>query len=193
LQLGVDYIVTIDGDGQHRAEDIPRLMAVATARGTNTIVIGSRLGSPERIPFSRYWANRLASFWLSWASGYPIDDSQSGLRVLPAPVLEGILQELEAKYRRMRGGFTLESEMLIVAGRLGVRTVAVPVAAIYDTPTRKSHFRPVRDFALIARMVTGRMVLSGMYPIGLIRWLQWRLLRRTRAMAHESNPLRRNG
>jgi hypothetical protein len=33
----------------------------------------------------RRFANRLADFWISWAAGYPIKDSQSGFRFSPAP------------------------------------------------------------------------------------------------------------
>ena len=39
LRLGFDAVVTMDGDGQHLASDIPRLVAAAT-RYPNSIVIG---------------------------------------------------------------------------------------------------------------------------------------------------------
>src|SRR5262245_54264133 len=42
LEQGAEAIVTLDGDGQHRPEDIPRLLEAWEAQ-RNAIVIGSRL------------------------------------------------------------------------------------------------------------------------------------------------------
>ena len=65
----------------------------------------------------------------------------------------------------------LESEILIVAGRRGVRSVAVQIPGIYPPGTRPSHFRPVRDVARIVVMVARRLLAWGMHPRGLWRSL----------------------
>jgi glycosyltransferase involved in cell wall biosynthesis len=152
VALRADWVVTLDGDGQHRPADFPQLFACA--RGNpNKIVIGSRRADSGSAPRARYVANRIADFWVSLASGYNVDDSQSGFRVYPTALL-----------RRLRGGagmakrFAFESEMLIEAGRLGVSTVAVPIPAIYTKLQRHSHFRPVLDITRIVFMVAGKIL-----------------------------------
>lgn len=173
LEDGADAVVTVDGDGQHAPERIPDLVECArSARGC--IVVGSRLHDRAAIPPSRYRANRIANFWISWASGHLIDDSQCGFRLYPRDVLEAVGLD-----RSMKAGFVFESEVLIDAARAGWRTVSVPIPALYDGHTqRPSHFRPVRDILAIVLMVAGKLLARGMYPQGLIRSLRERWSRK---------------
>lgn len=155
MRLGAAAIVTLDGDGQHCPEDIPLLLRAWRA-APGCIVIGSRLHSRERIPPARYWANRIANFWIGLAAGQEIADSQSGFRVYPARIFR------DAQVRYDRGSsFVFESEVLIEAARLGVRTLCVPVQVIYSGRARASHFRPVVDIARIVRMVAWRLIAQG--------------------------------
>jgi glycosyltransferase involved in cell wall biosynthesis len=167
LELGAAEVVTLDGDGQHRPEDVPRLAARAAER-PGRIVIGSRRAGGSGAPRSRYVANRVADFWVSWAAGGRVDDTQSGLRLYPADALRRL--DLD---RRRAGGFAFESEVLIDAGRLGIRTASVPIEALYEGVLRRpSHFRPVADIPRIVRMVAGKLLRRWMDPVGL-----WRSLR----------------
>jgi hypothetical protein len=165
LQRGARRVITLDGDGQHRPEDIRRLIAAAE-RFPGSIVIGARLHDKKNFPVQRYYANQFARFWISWAAGYAIADTQSGFRLYPAALLAE-LGRRELSQKR----FVLESEILIAAGRLGVRSVAVRIPGIYPARRRPSHFRPVRDIARIVVMVAGRLLTRGMYPSGLWRSL----------------------
>ncbi len=159
-------IVTLDGDGQHRPEDVLRL-AAAWRAAPDRIVIGSRRGQRRAMPRARSIANRIADFWISWAAGYPIDDTQSGFRLYPAAILRRLL----ARCSR-HDGFVFESEMLIEAGRLGVQTTSIEIDALYDGVLRRpSYFRPVVDIARIVIMVAGKLLTSGMNPAGLRRYL----------------------
>ncbi len=155
LRLGAGAIVTLDGDGQHFPEDIPRLLRAWQAT-PGSIVIGSRLHSRAEIPPARYWANRVGNFWIGMAAGQAIADSQSGFRVYPARVFR------EARVRYDRGSsFVFESEVLIEAARLGMPVQCVPVQVIYSGRARASHFRPVVDIARITRMVAWRLLAQG--------------------------------
>jgi glycosyltransferase involved in cell wall biosynthesis len=166
LALGADRIVTLDADGQHRPEDIHGLVAAA-ARAPAAIVVGSRRADGRHAPRARYWANRIADFWISWAAGQRIEDTQSGFRLYPAAVVERLLVRLG----RSRG-FVLESELLIEAGRAGIEIVPVPIPALYDgAAQRASHFRPLRDIPRIVVMVAWKLLSRGMDPLGL-----WRML-----------------
>ncbi len=163
LAHGAGRVVTLDGDGQHDPDDIGRLLHAAD-RHPGCIVIGARLHDKRNFPAHRYYANQFARFWISWAAGEPIADTQSGFRVYPATLLAQ-LTRADVPW----GRFAFESEILIVAGERGVSSVAIPIAGIYPPAARRSHFRPVVDIARIVAMVASRLVRRGMHPAGLWR------------------------
>ncbi len=166
LSLGAGAVITIDGDGQHAPEDIPRLLAVAQ-REPRAVVIAARLRQRENAPRARHIANKVADFWISWAAGQSIADSQSGFRLYPAELLRNHMPRL-----RKGGGFVFESEILIDAVRRGFSCIAVPIATVYQAGARPSHFRPVADITRIVLMVAGKLASRGFYPQGL--WRVWR-------------------
>jgi glycosyltransferase involved in cell wall biosynthesis len=165
LDCGADAVVTLDGDGQHRPEDIPLLLA-EHERNPRAVVVASRLHDDANFPRDRYLANRFANFWIAWAAGQPIADSQSGFRVYPATLLREIKPRTDHA-----GGFVFESEALIEAGRRGYAIRAVPIPAIYEPRGRRSHFRPILDIARIGRMVAWKLLSRGLYLQGLVRSL----------------------
>lgn len=167
LEQNARCVITIDGDGQHDVADIAALLA-AWQMQPQRIVIGSRLHDRAQFPTARYRANRFACFWISWAAGHAIADSQSGFRVYSNDVMK---LALAGKVRGSR--FTFESEILIEAARRGHLTVGVAIPGRYPTHARASHFRPVIDIAKIVAMVGARLLASGMKPVGL-----WRSLKR---------------
>jgi glycosyltransferase involved in cell wall biosynthesis len=166
VSAGAERVATLDGDGQHRPDDLARMFAASVA-WPDHIVIGSRRASGRDAPRARFIANRVADFWVSWAARHPIDDSQSGFRVYPAALVRAL-----AARRRLAPGFAFESEALIEAARLGFCTVAVNIPTIYgDALRRPSHFRPVADITRIVVMVAGKLLRRGMDPVGLWRSL----------------------
>ncbi len=165
LEQGADAVITLDGDAQHRPEDIPRLIDAARCHPRH-LVIGARLVGFESAPRSRRRANRLADFWIGWAAGHRIVDSQSGFRLYPAELLTSV----HAAHDRAHG-FVYESEILIAAACRGFRTTPVAIEALYPRAARPSHFCPVRDIVRIARMVAWRLLCAGLYPWGLWRSL----------------------
>ena len=162
---GADAVVTLDGDGQHPPEEIARLLSAQ--RGVpRSIAIGSRLHDSANIPPDRYLANRFANFWIAWAAGQRVEDSQSGFRVYPGVAWHEVVSRCGAE------GFVFESEVLIEAGRAGFALLAVRVPAVYGARARRSHFHPVLDIARITRMVAWKLLTRGLYLPGLIRLLR---------------------
>jgi glycosyltransferase involved in cell wall biosynthesis len=166
IAQGARCMIAFDGDGQHDPADAPFLLA-AWQNHLDRIVIGSRLHDRLQFPLARYRANRFACFWISWAAGHPIADSQSGFRIYAREVME---LACSGKVRGSR--FTFESEILIEAARHGHATLAVAIPGRYPVHARASHFRPVLDIAKIVMMVAGRLLRSGMAPLDLWRSLQ---------------------
>jgi glycosyltransferase involved in cell wall biosynthesis len=166
LADGADAVVTLDGDAQHCPEDIPRLIDASRAH-PGRIIVGARLWDRERVPPLRYFGNRFANFWVAWAAGFPVADSQSGFRLYPAPVLRRV-----NPFHGPNARFAFESEILIEAGRAGVGSTAVPIAALYPAGARPSYYRSVVDTARIVRMIAWKLVTRGFYLPGLVRSLR---------------------
>lgn len=158
LSAGASAVVTMDGDGQHLADDIPRLLDAAN-HYPGHIVIGARLRRRAQQPRYRRIANAFADWGIAWGTGYQIADTQSGQRLYPAAVaaLDNVPGE----------DFVFEAQILISAARsLGTRCVSVPIESRYapadpveraqaqlDEQFRRSHFRPLRDFTRITSHV----------------------------------------
>jgi glycosyltransferase involved in cell wall biosynthesis len=181
LANGAEAIVTLDADGQHRPEDIPPLLAVAS-QYPGRLVIAARLTGREAYPRARYFANRFADFWIAWAAGCPLVDSQCGQRVYPAALLRKVIGLCERS-----GGFTFESDVVIRASRLGFPPIAMPIAAIHLSHGRASHFRPGRDITRIVMMVAAHLLRTGFNPRGL-----WRSLRESPAVVDAGGSLHRS-
>ena len=153
LARDAQRVVTMDGDGQHDPDDLPRLLAAA-AQAPDALVIGGRLGGIGQravavpLPSSRVAAIRVAGFFINWLTGAAVSDTQSGFRVYPAGLIDAV--------RPRREGFVLESEMLIGAAARGWRLVEVPVAAIHFAE-RRSRFRPVRDGTAVGIYLAARI------------------------------------
>lgn len=168
-------VLSMDGDGQHSADDIPRLLAAA---GTHPewIVVGARLKKRAQQPGYRRLANEFGDWGIAWATGYRIADTQSGQRYYPIAVCA---LDVPAE------GFVFEADILIQAARqLSTRCVAVPIESRYSGPglsekLRRSHFRPLTDLYRITSHVVGRVWTYGRV---IPRYIE---ARRSRAVIHE--------
>jgi len=127
------HVAFVDGDGQHDPDDLPTLLAAAR-RGAD-FVVGSRLGNPDGMPAKNRRANEMGDKVLSRMTGLPVEDGQSGYRVLSA----SLLRQLRLTSNR----YAIENEMLIRASRRLRKFEVVPVRSIYITGPR--HYRPFRD------------------------------------------------
>jgi len=158
LERGFEGALTMDGDGQHLADDIPRLLDAA-ARFPGALIIGSRLRKRAQQPIHRRLANEFGDWGISWGCGYRIADTQSGQRYYPANVCA--LEDVPGE------NFVFEAQILISASReLGVRVVSVPIESRYQGPGaaaqfRKSHFRPLQDLWRITSHVVKQVLGRG--------------------------------
>ena len=162
LARGAVGVLTLDADGQHAPEEIPAFLE-ATSKHPDALVVGARRSEQRKAFGWRYAANRAADFWISWAAGRPIEDSQSGFRLYPARVL----RSLTARHG-LKQSFVFESEVLIEAARHGVQCLHIPITVAPRTGSRPSHFRPVLDIIRITRMVAWKILQRGFYLRGLL-------------------------
>lgn len=145
-QQGFRYAVTVDADGQHRADDIPALLK-AVEEEPDALAIGSRGLQHENMPTKSTFANRFSNFWFALQTLQRLPDTQSGLRVYPLRCLHGM--------RWMSARYEAELTLLVFSAWAGVKLLPVPVSVYYPPrDQRVTHFRPGRDFTRISVLNT---------------------------------------
>lgn len=145
-QQGFRYAVTVDADGQHRADDIPALLK-AVEEEPDALAIGSRGLQHENMPAKSTFANRFSNFWFALQTLQRLPDTQSGLRVYPLRRLHGL--------RWMSARYETELTLLVFSAWAGVKLLPVPVSVYYPPrDQRVTHFRPGRDFTRISVLNT---------------------------------------
>jgi glycosyltransferase involved in cell wall biosynthesis len=156
VAMGVTHIITMDGDGQHLAEDIP-LFIDKIKLSPQTLWIGRRVipckgtSQPARSRIGR----RFGNFWYRFITGIRIHDTQCGFRVYPARAISRI---------RIRGHrYEYEQDALIKAAWSGIPVSEVDIHLNY--PGSVSHFRPVVDFLRISAVNSRAAFLRVIFPV----------------------------
>lgn len=153
---GFTHAVTVDADGQHPIDEIPKLLD-ASFDNNAAIIIGSRDMSvaPKANRFGRW----LSTYGVRIASGIWTGDSQSGLRVYPL----GDTLSLPVAASR----YAYEIEVLVRAGWAGIPVHDVPVKVIYPED-RVSHFNKLKDNTITCS-VNVELILRRFMPFRQIR------------------------
>lgn len=129
-------IVTVDADGQHLPADVAKV--VATFMDTpESLVIGARTFAAG-VPLRSLVGNTLTRHVYRLLVGGRLTDTQSGLRCLPMTLVPQLVALDGERYE-------YEMNMLILASRLRIGIVEVPIATVYLENNRASHFNPLLD------------------------------------------------
>ena len=118
---GFDIVVRIDGDGQHPAGEIDRLIAPVLL-GRADAVVGSRFGDAsgyQTPPGLRRAGQRVVAAWVSAASGVRVTDATSGFWAFGSRAVRLLAAEHPAGYP--------EPELLLLLARSGMKVVEVPI------------------------------------------------------------------
>jgi dolichol-phosphate mannosyltransferase len=122
LARGYDFLVEMDGDGSHRPEHLPDLLAAASRAD---VVLGSRWvagGGALGWSFRRTLLSRAGSFYARTALRLPIRDVTGGYRVFRASALRSI------DYRQVVSqGYCFQVEMAWRAQAAGLTVVERPI------------------------------------------------------------------
>ena len=133
-EMGFTHGVTLDGDGQHDAEQLPAFVA-ALQEPEVMLVIGNRFANARGMPFVRRTVNTLMSWLISRICRCAIPDSQCGYR--------GVAVANTAVLAAQSDHYDYETEVLILTARAKGLIRSVPVRTIYRGETSK--IRPIRD------------------------------------------------
>ena len=139
--MGLEYVITLDADGQHNPEEIPRFLQKELDTGAD-IIVGNRMAEIKNMPADRVFANRLTSWFVSARAGVRVPDSQNGYRLIRT----ALYTELKIKSKR----YAAESEVLIKGAKAGAKIDWVPVETIYASEQSSVH--PVVDTVRFLRM-----------------------------------------
>ncbi|HEY4281800.1 MAG TPA: glycosyltransferase family 2 protein [Chthoniobacterales bacterium] len=134
LERGLTWVVILDGDGQHRPEEIERMWSVAENDGA-ALLIGNRMNDVESMPRIRRFVNRYMSGKISAVCGQQVPDTQCGFRMLHRDLIPEVLTGANR--------FDYETEMLFLASRKGFRIASVPITTVYSDEVSSIH--PIRD------------------------------------------------
>lgn len=135
--MGMSHIITIDADGQHRPEDLPRF-AELIARDPTALIVGRRKMRSADAPYLSRFGRRFSNFWFRLQTGTPLRDTQSGFRAYPLFALE----MLKLWSRR----YAFEVEILVKAAWAGLSIRELDVAVNYlPSGQRISHFHLIKD------------------------------------------------
>jgi len=141
-----DLIVLLDGDGQHKPEEIPAL-ARPVLSGEADLVIGSRFleNNNGSVPVYRRLGQTILTLLTNATSTQKTTDSQSGFRALNRKAMESLTIESE--------GYSIESDMISHLSQKGIRIQETPITAIYDVPNKHKKDPFYHGYDIVANMV----------------------------------------
>lgn len=170
-ELGFDFAITIDSDGQHYPDDIPVFVEALLAEKEDVLLIGNRNMSQDGIPKKSSFGNKFSNFWFWFETGIKLEDTQSGYRLYP-------LNKIPRKYFTPK--FEFEIEIIVRTAWRHIPVKNVPVKVLYDPAERVSHFRPFRDFTRISILNTILVFITLIYiiPRNFIRNFKKKSLRK---------------
>ena len=126
-ELNIDLLVTFDADGQHRVEDIEKVVE-PIKNNTADLVIGSRfLDKKSNVPNYRKIGIKVITKITNASIKKKLTDSQSGFRAYNKQVLSQISPS--------DIGMGISTEILIKSSSKGLRIMEVPVTILYSGDT----------------------------------------------------------
>lgn len=129
-ELKAEAVALLDGDGQHRPDDIPKMIRPVLEEQVD-MVIGSRyLGVKSHIPLYRLLGQYVITFLTSAGSGIPSTDSWCGYRAFSRRALESI--------RFREGGWGVDPEFQFLAQEHDLKVTEVPIVALYEEKAKRN-------------------------------------------------------
>ena len=155
LELGFDYAISIDSDGQHFADDLPVFIHALDAN-PQSLLIGERNMNQACVPGKSNFGRNFSNFWFWFETGTRLNDTQSGYRLYPVRRLQN--------FTFFTRKFEFEIEVLVRAAWAGIPVKEIPVKVFYAEPGKRiSHFRPFKDFTRISILNTVLVLIAALY------------------------------
>jgi glycosyltransferase involved in cell wall biosynthesis len=140
-QLGWEWAITLDADGQHPSEDLGHFLNASPGSRVG-ILVGRRARKGTNMPWHRRFSNAVTTWIISRMAGKPVFDAQCGFRAYRISLMDAYARE---------GRFEWEAQALVLCCRKGFEVEAVPVSTVYAH--HGSHMRLGRDTWRFLRMI----------------------------------------
>jgi glycosyltransferase involved in cell wall biosynthesis len=159
LEGGYDIAIQVDGDGQHPAEEIDRLIAALGETGAD-IVVGSRFigGGAYRAPFGRRLGIAVFARLVSLVTGVRMTDTTSGFRASGRRAITLFAAAYPHDYP--------EVEAVIIAHRAGLRLVEIPVE-MRERQGGRSSITPLKSGYYMLKVIMAIVMVLLRRPIKL--------------------------
>ena len=119
-----EIMVTLDGDGQHNADQIPNLINVILDHHVD-VVIGSRSLKDEKdLPGYRKTGIKIITATINSATNLKVTDSQSGFRAYSKTAIDLI--------HPSESGMSVSTEILLQISNNGLSLAEVPITVSYS-------------------------------------------------------------
>ena len=120
-EQGYDYMVQVDGDGQHDPQEIAKLFAAMEDERSGDMICGSRFASPTGYvaPISRRTGIHIFAFLLSKLLRQPVTDPTSGFRLYNRRAIAVFARDYPHDYPEV------EAVLMLHHHRLTMREVSV--------------------------------------------------------------------
>jgi glycosyltransferase involved in cell wall biosynthesis len=147
IELGYQYAITIDSDGQHFAKDLPMFIEKLQEEKSALIMGARNMNTTENVPGKSSFGNRFSNFWYRFETGISLPDTQTGYRLYPLKPI--------SKMKFFTRKYEFEIEIIVRLAWAGVKVISIPVSVYYPPfEERISHFRPFKDFFRISVLNT---------------------------------------
>jgi glycosyltransferase involved in cell wall biosynthesis len=160
-EMGFEFCLTMDGDGQHFAHDIPAFLDLfeRAPKTEMMMIIGVRDFERCNPPKSSVIGRRIGNFWVWIESGTWVADTQTGFRLYPVEFL---------LYPSSTVRYEFEIENLVRFLWAGGKVLEVTVQTVYDE-SRVTHFHKWKDNFFMTVLHT-KLVLSRIFLLkGILR------------------------
>ena len=164
-------VVTVDGDNQHHPADTRACCEHMLETGH--AVLGCRDFNQEDVPARSSFGNKTTSMIFKVFVGMTISDTQTGLRALPRPVLEELVEVYGDR-------FEYETNMLLAFKTKGIAFDEVKIRTVYIEENKSSHFRVIHDSWRIYKLILAHFfrytlssLVSAVVDTGAFSALSW--------------------
>jgi glycosyltransferase involved in cell wall biosynthesis len=160
---GFRYAITIDSDGQHYPEDLPKFLDKIEEE-PDSVIIGARNMDDESVPGTSSFGHKFSIFWFRIETGLKVPDIQSGYRLYPLEKMEGM--------RFFGRKYEFEVEVLVKLAWRDVNFHSVPIKVYYAPKgERVSHFRKFHDFTRVS-IANTLLVCAALFWINPFRFVK---------------------
>lgn len=146
LRTGLTYIrdhfeppytvVTVDGDGQHSADDAARLTEEAEEH-PEAMILGKR-NFTNSVPFRSRFGNAVTRIVFFFSSGVKVYDTQTGLRAFSDQAVQDLIDVQGDRYE-----YEMNALLFFARHKIPIREIGIET--IYIDGNHKSHFRVLAD------------------------------------------------